>query len=132
MKLLVKFNLLFLTVMLLGLLVSGYVTRSLLQDNAKEETLNNARLLIEKALAVRGYTSSQITKLLATQMKYEFLPQSVPSYSAVEVLTTLQSKYPQFSYKEATLNPTNPRDRASDWEADIVTSFRNEIGRAHV
>jgi protein-histidine pros-kinase len=125
MKLLVKFNLLFLTVMLLGLLVSGYVTRSLLQDNAKEETLNNARLLIEKALAVRGYTSSQITKLLATQMKYEFLPQSVPSYSAVEVLTTLQSKYPQFSYKEATLNPTNPRDRATGWEVDIVNQFRS-------
>jgi HAMP domain-containing protein len=125
MKLLVKFNLLFLTVMLLGLLVSGYVTRSLLQDNAKEETLNNARLLIEKALAVRGYTSSQITKLLATQMKYEFLPQSVPSYSAVEVLTTLQAKYPQFSYKEATLNPTNPRDRATGWEVDIVNQFRS-------
>lgn len=124
MKLLVKFNLLFLTVMLLGLGVSGYVTRSLLQENAKEETLNNARLLIEKALAVRGYTSGQITKLLATQMKYEFLPQSVPSYSAVEVLTTLQSKYPQFSYKEATLNPTNPRDRATGWEVDIVNQFR--------
>lgn len=125
MKLLVKFNLLFITVMALGLGVSGYVTRSLLQENAKEETLNNARLLIEKALAVRGYTSGQITKLLETQMKYEFLPQSVPSYSAVEVLTTLQSKYPQFSYKEATLNPTNPRDRATGWEVDIVNQFRS-------
>ena len=125
MKLLVKFNLLFITVMALGLAVSGYVTRSLLQENAKEETLNNARLLIEKALAVRGYTSGQITKLLETQMNYEFLPQSVPSYSAVEVLTTLQSKYPQFSYKEATLNPTNPRDRATGWEVDIVNQFRS-------
>jgi protein-histidine pros-kinase len=125
MKLLVKFNLLFIIVMALGLAVSGYVTRSLLQENAKEETLNNARLLIEKALAVRGYTSGQITKLLETQMKYEFLPQSVPSYSAVEVLTTLQSKYPQFSYKEATLNPTNPRDRATGWEVDIVNQFRS-------
>jgi protein-histidine pros-kinase len=125
MKLLVKFNLLFIIVRALGLAVSGYVTRSLLQENAKEETLNNARLLIEKALAVRGYTSGQITKLLETQMKYEFLPQSVPSYSAVEVLTTLQSKYPQFSYKEATLNPTNPRDRATGWEVDIVNQFRS-------
>jgi protein-histidine pros-kinase len=125
MKLLVKFNLLFILVMAIGLAVSGYVTRSLLRENAKEETLNNARLLIEKALAVRGYTSGQITKLLETQMKYEFLPQSVPSYSAVEVLTTLQSKYPQFSYKEATLNPTNPRDRATGWEVDIVNQFRS-------
>jgi protein-histidine pros-kinase len=125
MKLLVKFNLLFVAVMLIGLAVSGYVTRNLLQENAKEETLNSARLLIEKALAVRGYTSGQITKLLETQMKYEFLPQSVPSYSAVEVLATLQSKYPHFSYKEATLNPTNPRDRATGWEVDIVNQFRS-------
>src|SRR4030095_4086604 len=29
-----------------------------------------------------------------------------------------------FGYKEAVLNPTNPRDRASDWEADIVNKFR--------
>jgi HAMP domain-containing protein len=124
MKLLAKFNLLFLVVMLIGLLISGAIGRNLLQSNAKEEVLNNARLLMEKAMAVRGYTSGQITKLLETQMKYEFLPQSIPSYSAVEVLSALQSKYPQFSYKEATLNPTNPRDRAAGWEVDIVSQFR--------
>jgi protein-histidine pros-kinase len=124
MKLLVKFNLLFLLVMGLGLAVSGWISRGLLQENAQQEVLNQARLLMEKALAVRGYTATQITKLLATQMKYEFLPQSVPSYSAVEVLTALQTKYPDFAYKEATLNPTNPRDRAVDWEVDVVNQFR--------
>jgi protein-histidine pros-kinase len=124
MKLLVKFNLLFLLVMGLGLAVSGWISRGLLQDNAQQEVLNQARLLMEKALAVRGYTAGQITKLLETQMKYEFLPQSVPSYSAVEVLTSLQTKYPDFAYKEATLNPTNPRDRAVDWEVDVVNQFR--------
>ncbi|MFY9513379.1 MAG: DUF3365 domain-containing protein [Rubrivivax sp.] len=125
MKLLVKFNLLFLLVMVLGLGISGVVTRNLLQANAQEEVLNNARLLMEKAVAVRTYTSTQITKLLQTQLKYEFLPQSVPSYSAVEVLKSLQSKYPDFSYKEATLNPTNLRDKAEGWEVDVVTQFRS-------
>jgi protein-histidine pros-kinase len=125
MKLLVKFNLMFLLVMALGLAVSGWISRSLLQANAQEEVLNQARLLMEKAIAVRGYTSGQITKLLETQMKYEFLPQSVPSYSAVEVLSTLQKKYPDFAYKEAALNPTNPRDRAVDWEVDVVNQFRS-------
>lgn len=125
MKLLVKFNLLFLLVMALGLGTSAVISRNLLEDNAKDEVLNNARLLMEKALAVRAYTSNQITKLLQTQMKYEFLPQSVPSYSAVEVLGSLQAKYPEFAYKEATLNPTNPRDRAVGWEVDIVSQFRS-------
>ncbi len=125
MKLLVKFNLIFVLVMALGLGVSGVITRNLLQANAQEEVLNNARLLMEKAQAVRGYTSNQITKLLQTQLKYEFLPQSVPSYSAVEVLKSLQSKYPDFGYKEATLNPTNPRDKADGWEVDVVNQFRS-------
>jgi HAMP domain-containing protein len=38
----------------------------------------------------------------------------------------LHEKYPNFGYKEATLNPTNPRDRAADWEADLIQRFRND------
>lgn len=124
MKLLVKFNLLYILLMALGIGVSGYITKSLLQQQAQDEALDKARLLIDKANAVRGYTSGQITKLLETQMKYEFLPQSVPSYSAVEVLGALKQRYPEYLYKEATLNPTNPRDRASGWEVDVVNQFR--------
>ena len=124
MRLLVKFNLIYIIVMAIGVGVSGWLTRTLLVSNAQDEVLNNARLLIAKANAVRGYTSGQITKLLETQMKYEFLPQSVPSYSAVEVLGTLQKSYPEYLYKEATLNPTNPRDRAVGWEVDVVNQFR--------
>lgn len=125
MKLLAKFNLIFILVMALGVAVTGWITRNILQEQARQEVVSTGRLLMEKALAVRGYTSSQITKLLETQMKYEFLPQSVPSYSATEVLSTLRTKYPEYAYKEATLNPTNPRDRAVEWEVDIVNSFRN-------
>lgn len=129
MKLLVKFNLLYVLVMALGIGTSAVITRNLLQSQAQEEVVNNARLLIDKANAVRSYTSGQIQKLLETQMKYEFLPQSVPSYSAVEVLGTLKTKYPDFYYKEATLNPTNPRDRATGWEVDVVNQFRSDAER---
>lgn len=124
MKLLVKFNLVFILVFVLGLAATGYISRDLLQRNAQEEVLDHARLMMEKALAVRSYTSGQIAPLLETQMRYTFLPQSVPAYSATEVLGTLQKKYPDYHYKEATLNPTNPRDRAVEWEVDIVNQFR--------
>lgn len=125
MKLLVKFNLVYVLVMALGVAVSGYIARSLLQNNAEQEVVHSARLLMEKALAVRGYTSTQIQPLLATQMKYEFLPQSVPSFAATEVMAKVLANHPEFGYKEATLNPTNPRDRAVGWEVDIVSQFRN-------
>jgi protein-histidine pros-kinase len=57
-------------------------------------------------------------------MTYTFMPQSVSAYSANEYFKLLRKKYPEYSYKEATLNPTNPGDRATDWEADIVRMFR--------
>jgi protein-histidine pros-kinase len=126
MKLLFKFNLIFVLVMALGVAVSGWISRGMLQEQARQEVLGGARLLMEQASAVRAYTSGQITKLLAPQMQEEFLPQSVPSYSATEVLATVRAKYPEFGYKEATLNPTNPRDRAVGWEVDIVNAFRND------
>ena len=125
MKLLVKFNLIFVGVVTVGIAISGWITRDLLQANAREEVQNNARLLMESASAVRGYTAGQITKLLQAQMQQEFLPQAVPSYSATEVQNALHAKYPEYAYKEATLNPTNPRDRAVGWEVDIVSHFRN-------
>jgi HAMP domain-containing protein len=125
MRLLLKFNLIFAIVFALGLVGCGWLSRDLLQRNAKEETFEHARLLMEKAIAVRNYTTTQIQPLLATQMKYSFLPQSVPAYAATEVLHELVRKYPEYGYKEATLNPTNPRDKAVAWEEDIVIRFRN-------
>src|SRR5215831_8645581 len=125
MKLIVKFNLVFILVFLIGLAAAGYVSHQLLQKNARDEIVQIARLVMESALANRAYTSSQVGPLLQTQMKYSFLPQSVPAYSATEVFNGLRKKFPEYAYKEATLNPTNPRNRANDWEADIVNQFRN-------
>lgn len=124
MKLLLKFNLVFLFVFALALGATGYVSWTLLERNAREEITLNARLLMDTALAARTYTSTQVNPLLETQMKYTFLPQSVPAYSATEVFSDLKKKHNEYGYKEAVLNPTNPRNRAVDWEADIITQFR--------
>jgi HAMP domain-containing protein len=124
MKLIVKFNLVLGLVFAVAFLVVGYVSNRMLQRNAQQEILENARIMMEAALAVRSYTNTQIKPLLDTQLKYSFLPQSVPAYSANEYFSQLRKKFPDYSYKEATLNPTNPINRASDWEADIVRYFR--------
>ncbi|HXW73919.1 MAG TPA: DUF3365 domain-containing protein [Steroidobacteraceae bacterium] len=129
MKLLLKFNLVFVALFLLGIAASGYISWQLLQKNAQEEIAADARLIMSVALAVRSYTNTQINPLLKTQMVYSFLPQSVPAYSATEVLNELRKKYPNYAYKEALLNPTNPRDRAIEWEADIVNQFRNGLAK---
>jgi protein-histidine pros-kinase len=125
MKLIVKFNLVFIVVFLLGLAAAGSVSNQLLQRNARDEIVLNARLVMEAALATRAYTSTQVGPLLQTQIKYKFLPQSIPAYSAREVFNGLSKAFPEYAYKEAALNPTNPGNRANDWEADIINRFRN-------
>lgn len=62
----------------------------------------------------------------------KFLPQSVPAYAATEIMTLLRKKYPDYSYKEAALNPTNPRNRAVEWETDIVNAFRNDSTKTEI
>ncbi len=124
MKLLLKFNLVFLLVFIVGLAISGFIARSLLQQDAQDQVIDRARLLMEKASVVSSYTANQVAPLLSTQMKYSFLPQSVPAYSSTEIINALQKTYPEYSYKAAMLNPTNPRDRAVAWEEDVINQFK--------
>jgi protein-histidine pros-kinase len=120
-----KFNLALFFVFLLGFAVSGAISYQLLQRNARAEVVRHAELMLEAALAIRGYTVNQVRPHLEGQLAVEFLPQSVPAYAATETLNEIRKKHPDYSYKEATLNPTNLRNRATDWEADLVTAFRN-------
>lgn len=126
MKLLTKFNLILFVVMGVGFAALSTITQTALQDNARRDVLRHAGLMMDSAGAIRSYTVDEIRPLLTLQMKRAFLPQSVPAYAATEAFLKLQKNNPEYVYKEATLNPTNPRDRAVDWEADVITLFRNQ------
>jgi HAMP domain-containing protein len=121
-----KFNVVLVIVFVLGLGVTGYISYELLHRNARDEVLRSAGVMMEAALSMRSYTVGQITPHLSYRLTQEFLPQSVPAYAATEIMNSLRKKYPDYWYKEATLNPTNPRDRAVGWEADLVSAFRNQ------
>jgi protein-histidine pros-kinase len=123
-----KFNLVLLLVFALGFAITAYVSWNLLQRNARDDVVRNAELMMEAALAIRSYTIDQVRPQLDLQLMRVFLPQSVPAFAATETLGHIKKKYADYSYKEATLNPTNPRNRAADWEADLVQEFRNRSG----
>jgi HAMP domain-containing protein len=126
-----KFNLVLFFVFLAGLGVSGSISYKLLHDTARDEVLRNAGVMMEAALSMRAYTVGQVRDKLA-QKEDEFLPQSVPAFAATEIMNQLRKKYTGYAYKEAALNPTNPRNRAVEWEADIVNEFRNNPARPEI
>jgi protein-histidine pros-kinase len=123
-----KFNLVLLAVFVVGLSVTAYISWGLLQRDARQEVVRTAELMMETALAIRAYTVDQVRPQLDLQLMRVFLPQSVPAYAATQTLKQIRKKYQDFSYKEATLNPTNPLNRATDWETDLVNEFKNRSG----
>jgi protein-histidine pros-kinase len=131
MKLLAKFSLIFVVVFGLGLAAAGYLAYSMLQSNARMQVEDRAKIMMETALAMRRYTTTQIKPALAKNVAADkvFHPETVPAFAATEMFNYLREKYPDYFYKEAALNPTNPRDRAADWEADIINNFRNDSKR---
>ncbi|MEE3719771.1 DUF3365 domain-containing protein [Tumidithrix elongata RA019] len=127
-----KFNLLLLTAFLISIVSSGIALSAILNRNAESQIVSKALVLIQTMNSVRNYTSTQVNPQLAPRLETEaeFLPQTVPGYSAREVFEHLRTNkdYADFFYKEATLNPTNLRDKADSFESDLVQRFRNDSG----
>lgn len=92
----VKFNLVFLAIFAIGLTAAGIVADRVLQQEALEQTRHDADVLITAAGSMQRYTAQHITPLLATQIKYEFVPESIPAFSAIEMLNMLQTQFPNF------------------------------------
>ncbi|MGV2828776.1 c-type heme family protein [Myxosarcina sp. GI1(2024)] len=124
-----KLNLLLGVMLLLLIVTVGSILSVVIQGYAEQVIADRALMLIETMNSVRNYTNSQIVPELASRLETEelFLPQAVPAYSAREVFEHFRTneEYREFFYKEATLNPTNLRDKADKFETEIIQSFQN-------
>ncbi|MGA7523391.1 MAG: DUF3365 domain-containing protein [Acidobacteriaceae bacterium] len=127
MKLLAKFNLVFILVFGLGMSLLSYNAHNFLMDNARQQVFQQAELMSASASATKNYTDQQVSPLLEKTPQHDatFLPQTIPFYAANATFRFLRSSHPNYSLREAALNPTNPDDRAEAWEADLIDYFRD-------
>ena len=127
MRLLAKFNLILLLVFgAVGYLISQFAY-TYLSGNARDEVQDQERLMMASAASVREYIGDEVSPLLEQNPRHRvhFLPETVPSYGATTTFAKLRKDYPDYTYKEAALNPTNPEDRVTGWEADVVQWLRD-------
>jgi methyl-accepting chemotaxis protein len=134
MKLMTKFNLILLVLFGAGGFVISQLAFSFLIHNARRQVMQEAELMMASAKAVREYTSSNLVPLLNRSLKNStsFHAEIVPAFGATTTFNKLRQHYPDYGYKEATLNPTNPEHRASDWEADVIQEMRDNPDRTQV
>lgn len=124
MSLRIKFNLVLAAVLLLAAAGAGWYVHRFLEETAIEEVRHNSQVMMHTAMAIRDYTTESVKPHLDPMLAERFLPQTVPAYAATETLRRLQARFPGYEYKEAVLNPTNPRDKANEWEEKVVQGFR--------
>jgi protein-histidine pros-kinase len=118
-----KFNLVLLAAFIVGLALAAALSWQIVHENARREVVQEASIMMAQASAVRDYTTDEIDPLLAEQLKVRFLPHSIPFWAAQTVMRTMGKNFPDYTYKEAALNPTNPADKATDWQAAIIGDF---------
>lgn len=77
MRLLLKFNLVLLAVFGTGVAIAGYLSHEFLERSARDEVLEQARLMMGAAGGMRTYTSKQVGPLLKAHQQRinRFLPQ---------------------------------------------------------
>ena len=97
MKLALKFNLILISVLIIGFAIAGVSSYTILQSNAEKEILERAKIMMEAAVAMRGYTVKEVRPLLKVQNKRNFLPQTVPAYAATQTFERLRKKYPEYT-----------------------------------
>ncbi|MFB2967416.1 DUF3365 domain-containing protein [Aerosakkonema sp. BLCC-F183] len=127
-KLETLFTLLTLVVVIGALVLSGVVINNGIRDRARNEITTKAGIMMKTMIAVHRYTNEQVKPKFGTRLAQEFIPESVSFFAAREVFERLRQnpEYQDFFYKEATLNPTNIKDKADDFETQLIERFRKE------
>jgi HAMP domain-containing protein len=126
MKIRAKIDLAMLAAFVVGMGLAAGVAYTILRRNAIAESVQNGKIIMEAASAIRYYTGNNIDPLLKEQLKIQFLPESIPFFAAKVNLQIMTKNLENYSYREPTLNPTNVNDRANGWEAGLIDAFRND------
>jgi len=128
-----RFTLILSGIFLVGIAIGGTAYWRTLQIRAQQETTAQGLLLIEGANAVRSYTSQNVRpQLIDLQASTpDFIRETVPSFSARTVFQNFRSEkdFEPYEYKEAAISPTNPLDRADEFEAALLKDLAagNEV-----
>jgi len=134
-----------------GVAIAGYLSHNFLIRSAREQVLEQARLMMGAAGGMRTSTLPSKSVRCAKRIRCAaivFLPHTVPAYSATEVFNYLLATYPDYSYFDLLRGHVikSSQRAASQGQSRIADQARNsnirdlhsispadqDVGRLHV
>ncbi|MEM9483778.1 MAG: DUF3365 domain-containing protein [Cyanobacteria bacterium P01_F01_bin.116] len=128
-----KFSLLLALVWLLGGGATLFMLSQHLNAQAEQTMSERAEIVLTAMQAARDYTQHNIQPLVNTYAKAQttddsqFVQEIIPNFAARSIFANFREQDPGFQdylYKEAAVNPTNPTDRADDFEAALFPQLQ--------
>jgi HAMP domain-containing protein len=113
----------------MGSVISSIVAYNGLFKRAQSEVTSEGMLLMEMLNSVRQYTGERVKPHLDELPESgDFIAEKIPSYSTRVIFGNFRSinSYQNYRYKEASLNPRNPGNRANDFEARLLAEFSRD------
>jgi HAMP domain-containing protein len=119
-----KFNIVMLAAFLAGLALAAVFINSITQVTARRAVLSEAATMMAGVNGTIHYTDSRVTPLLARQMTVQFLPEAIPFFAAQQTFDLVAKEHPDYTFRQPADNPTNPLDRPTEQEAEIIQTLR--------
>jgi len=110
----------------LALLLGSGGFYAVLHERAIQRNALEAGRFLTTATAIRTYTDTNVGPALRNLPDGQFHPEVVPAFAAQSVYRRVQEAYPGYTYREPTLNPTNPADRPTPFEVELIDQFRSD------
>lgn len=120
-----RFSLMLIIIYIISLPIISTVTYLILKQNAIRDAYNAGKLHLSTMEATKHYVADKLRPVLQREMPGRFIVEGMSrSYVAGNIAETVHQELPQYKYKNASLNPRNPKNKADEFEAGIINKFR--------
>lgn len=122
-----RFALLLIFIYIISLPIISAVTYIILKQNAIDNAYNMARLYLESLETTRQYVSEGLRPILQKELPGRFIVEGMSgAYVAGSVAKRVLQELPGHVFKHASLNPINPKNKADEFEKNIINNLRAE------
>jgi hypothetical protein len=104
-----KINLALLVACAVGLALGAVALHRVFVDDIRAQVLQNARIMMSEADAIRRYTADSLVGLPPTERNGRFVAETVPDFAARSTFQNIQAAFPGYDYREpALIRPRRP------------------------
>lgn len=122
-----QFSLLLILIYIISLPVISTITYFVLRQNAISHAYQASRLYIAAIDAVKQYVEEELRPVLNRELPHKFILEGMSrSYAAGSTARRILQGFPDYIFKNASLNPINLKNNADEFEIGIINDFRTK------